>query len=77
MTKLNYEILLTNKSLNNYIDYYLTTSSYSNMLYIWSKHGDINCFSLEYDNFWEFFPKKILWTNLNYVFYGFNGQHFS
>jgi hypothetical protein len=28
MTKLNYEILLISKSLNNYIDYCLTTSSY-------------------------------------------------
>jgi hypothetical protein len=28
MTKLNYEILLTSKLLNNYIDYCLTTSSY-------------------------------------------------
>ncbi len=28
MTKLNYEILLTSNSLNNYINYCLTTSSY-------------------------------------------------
>jgi hypothetical protein len=28
MIKLNYEILLTSKSLNNYVDYCLTTLSY-------------------------------------------------
>jgi hypothetical protein len=36
MTKLNYEILLTNKSLNNYIDYCLTTSNYNPMVILFA-----------------------------------------